>query len=210
MTKRHESDDILITAINGSPNKKGNTVYLLEEALKVCAELGAKTKLIHCAEALKGQKTPFCTACQTPCAGKCGIDTPLAKAWDTVSVSDGIIMGSPVYFGTVSGQMKAFWDKSRYVRSKKLLLNVPGGTVTVGASQYGGQETTARAMMDMMLVQGMIVIGDGYVDDDCGHLGAMGNKPSLEDVNALKRTRILARRIFEVAKATKSIRVGKP
>ncbi|NLW44342.1 MAG: flavodoxin family protein [Syntrophomonadaceae bacterium] len=199
----------LIIGINGSPNKEGNTSVLLGEALKVCTEMGAEVELIRCSEALKGLKAPFCTHCQSPCQSRCAEGKPLEKALQSLGRADGIIIGSPVYFGTVSGQLKAFWDKTRSLRSGKRLLNVVGGAIAVGGSPYGGQETAVQAIHHMMLVHGMLVVGDGYIDDDCGHLGAMANRPALEDVHALERVEVLAKRVVQVARATRNIRVGR-
>lgn len=199
--------EILIIGLNGSPNKDGNTAILIQEALNASASLGARIELIHCREALQGQKHPFCINCQTPCLARCAMGKPLEKALTILGQADGIIIGSPVYFGTVSGQLKAFWDKSRSLRSAKRLLNVVGGAVSVGGSQYGGEETTVRAIHDMMLVQGMLIVGDGYIEDDCGHLGAMATRPSLEDEKALQRARILGKRVVQVAQATAGIRL---
>ncbi|MDD3879844.1 MAG: flavodoxin family protein, partial [Syntrophomonas sp.] len=71
----------------------------------------------------------------------------------------------------------------------------------------GGQETTLRAIQDMMLVQGMIVVGDGFHEDDCGHMGGAGQRPANEDDNAINRSRILGKRIWEVAMATRDLRI---
>jgi len=195
--------------LNGSPDRNGNTSVLLGEALKACSDLGADTELIHCREALKGLRNQFCINCQSPCQARCAEGKPLARAFESMSQADGMIIGSPVYFGTVSGQLKAFWDKTRSLRTNKRLLNVVGGAVAVGASTYGGQETAVQAIHHMMLVQGMIVVGDGYAEDDCGHLGAMAKRPAATDLESLQRTRILARRVVEVARATRDIRVGR-
>lgn len=199
----------LVIGLNGSPNKDGNTSVLMAEAMKVCSELDADTELIRCSEALKGLKNPFCIQCQSPCQARCAEGKPLEKALQNLARADGVIIGSPVYFGTISGQLKAFWDKTRSLRSNKRLLNVVGGAVTVGGSSYGGQETTAQAIHHMMLVQGMIVVGDGYIENDCGHLGVMAKRPSSEDQYALERVRILAKRVVEVARATQGIRVDR-
>ena len=58
----------------------------------------------------------------------------------------------------------------------------------------------------MMLVQGMTIVGDGYVDYDCGHHGACAQRLAQNDENGIKRARILAQRVVEVAKATMSLR----
>jgi len=198
--------DVFIIALNGSPNKNGNTAFMLNTALATCREMGARTEMIHCQEALKGIRNKFCVNCEVPCSGKCGRGKPLETAFGLLRQADGLLIGSPVYFGTVSAQLKAFWDKSRFLRNEKALLNVPGGAVAVGASRFGGQETTIRAIHDLMLVQGMLVLGDGYWEYDCGHQGAAAQRPAQTDDNGLQRTVILAKRLVEVARATRSIR----
>lgn len=198
--------DIFIVALNGSPNKGGNTAFLLQEALDECRKAGAETELIFCREVLNEQKNPFCVDCSSPCLSKCISGTNAEKNYQILARADGIIAGSPVYFGTVSAQLKAFFDKTRFLRTGKKLLNVAGGAVTTGKSRFGGQETTIRAIHDMFLVQGMIIVGDGYFEDDCGHFGSSAQSPSWEDLNAINRSRILARRIVQVATATQSLR----
>ena len=197
---------LLIVAINGSPNREGNTSFLLQQALDECATRGADTEALFCREVFKDQKTPFCVACSSPCTGKCYKNKELANAYELISRADGLILGSPVYFGTISAQLKTFFDKSRVLRTEKKLLNVVGGAITSGASRFGGQETTIRTMHDIMLVQGMIIIGDGYHEDDCGHMGAAAQRPAQEDDNGIQRSRIMGKRIFEVARATTKLR----
>lgn len=197
---------LLIAAINGSPNNEGDTSFLLQQALEECTTWGADTEFLFCREILKDLRNPFCVACSSPCPGKCYKNKELANAYELISRADGLILGSPVYFGTVSAQLKAFFDKSRALRSEKKLLNVVGGAITSGASRFGGQETTIRAMHDIMLVHGMIIVGDGYYEDDCGHMGAAAQRPAQEDENAIQRSRIIGKRIFEVAQATSALR----
>lgn len=187
---------MLIIGINGSPNKDGNTAYLLKVALKEAKRKGATTKVIQVMEALKGQKRPYCEACSSPCNKSCFENTSLEKAYELLRKADGILLGSPVYFGTVSAQLKAFWDKTRSLRSEKALVGKPGGAIAVGASRFGGQETTIRTLHDIMLIQGMSVVGDGTAEDDAGHQGVCGQKPVNEDTEAIKRAKILGRRIF--------------
>ncbi len=197
---------MFILALNGSPRREGNTAAMLSAALGEAEAEGARTRLIQVYESLSGVKIPFCLYCSTPCRAGCYKNTGLADVFELMRQADGILLGSPVYFGTVSAQLKSFWDKTRLLRSEKSLINVVGGALAVGASRFGGQETTVRALQDMMLCQGMIVVGDGHPDDDAGHLGACAQQPSLEDDFGLKRSVILAKRVMEVAKATAGLR----
>lgn len=197
---------MLIIGLNGSPNKEDNTAALLSAALEPAREKGAEIVIIHAAEALKSATIPFCNCCSNPCGGHCFKDRELGKVYELLGRADGIIIGSPVYFGTVSAQLKGFWDKTRQLRANKKLLNVVGGAVTVGAARFGGQETTVKAIHDMMLVQGMTVVGDGYIEDDAGHHGGCAQRPANADETGLLRARILGRRVYEVAEATKALR----
>ncbi|MCD5406302.1 MAG: flavodoxin family protein [Desulfotomaculum sp.] len=197
---------MLIIALNGSPNKDGNTAFLLNEALETINSTSIKTKFLQISEVLPEAKHPFCTCCSTPCSGICYKGTLLESMYHDLRQADGVILGSPVYFGTVSAQMKSFWDKTRAVRKDKVLIDVVGAAITTGASRFGGQETTARALHDIMLIHGMTVVGDGFYDDDAGHQAACAQKPTSEDEIGIKRTRILAKRIAVVAKATADLR----
>ncbi|AGL00879.1 flavodoxin family protein [Desulfoscipio gibsoniae] len=198
---------MLIIAINGSPNAEGNTALMLRTALDEITTAGGEGHFMQVSDLLAKAKVPYCVVCSNPCEGRCFRGTALEAAYDLLRRCDGIIMGSPVYFCTVSAQIKAFWDKARYLRKDKALLNVVGGALSVGAGRFGGQESTLRALQDMMLCQGMTVVGDGFNDNDSGHLGACAQRMAKDDQDGLKRTRILARRVLEVAQATASLRV---
>ncbi|MGI6588827.1 MAG: flavodoxin family protein [Peptococcia bacterium] len=194
-------------AINGSPHKDGNTVFLLNKGLEQLRLMGAQTEIIHTGEILKSLTVPFCTVCSAPCQGDCAKGTRLEEVLHILRKADGLLLGSPVYFGTVSGQLKAFWDKLRCLRGEKKLLNVVGGAVAVGASRFGGQEGTLRTMQEMMLVQGMTIIGGGQQDYDCGHYGVAAQRPADEDKYAQERIVIMTKRLFEVTQATQNLRL---
>lgn len=189
-----------ILAINGSPNKNGNTAFLLDEVLKTCKEEGAEVERIDVTELLLKCKTPFCVACSNPCNKSCYAGTPLEEAFEKLIKADAVVFGSPVYFGSMSGQMKAFFDKTRSIRGEKVLIGKPCGMVSVAAQRFGGQEATVRAMQDMALVQGMTIIADGHVSVDAGHHGACSQRPSNEDENAAKRCKALALRLCQEAR----------
>lgn len=206
MSKQEGVYNMFIVAINGSPNPKGNTAYMLRVALDEVAKGGGEGYFLQASAVLAKLKTPFCNACSHPCDGKCYQGTELEESFNLLRRADGLIIGSPVYFCTVSAQLKAFWDKTRVLRAEKTLLNVVGGALSVGSGRFGGQETTVQAIQDMMLCQGMTVIGDGYVEDDAGHQGACAQRQASDDQNGIMRSRILARRVMEVARATMELR----
>jgi multimeric flavodoxin WrbA len=194
---------VYILAVNGSPNREGNTALLLQEVLAAAREEGVDGRLYHVMDALKGQENPFCMACSSPCKEACHRkDAGLKELCDALEEAAAVVLGSPVYFGTVSAQLKAFWDKTRAIRTRRSLVGKPAAAVSVGAARFGGQETTVKALHDMLLIQGMSLVGEGTADDDAGHQGVCGQKPAAEDSFALERARILGRRLArEVKKA---------
>ncbi|MBE3585566.1 flavodoxin family protein [Desulfofundulus thermocisternus] len=197
---------MLVLAINGSPRRTGSTARMLLATREVVEAAGARFTFCQVSEVLAELKVPYCTVCSDPCTGKCFSGTRLEEIFNLMRRADGIIMGSPVYFSTVSSHLKAFWDRTRLLRREKALINVVGGALTVGGSRFGGQETALRTMHDMMLCQGMTVVGDGYLEYDAGHQGACAQDPASEDILGLQRAKILARRVVEVALATRDLR----
>jgi multimeric flavodoxin WrbA len=196
---------MLIIGLNGSARRQGNTALLLDTALKAAAELGAQTETIFVREILEKLESPFCIACETPCRGACYRGTELESVLDRLAVADGLLLASPVYFGNVSGQLKCFWDKTRRFRGEKKLLNTVGAALAVGASRFGGQETTVRSLQSMMLIQGMIIVGDSH-EESPGHHGVCAQQPSAEDDYALKRAAFIGKRVVQVCEATASLR----
>lgn len=192
---------MLVVGINGSPDREGNTAYLVREVLKECREQGAGTELIHVMDALEGQERPYCIACGSPCPELCHKTANLADAYDLLRRADALVVGSPVYFGTVSAQLKAFWDKSRNLRGEKALVGVPAGAVSVAAARFGGQETTVRAIQDILLIHGMRVVGDASLATGGGHQGVCAQRPSTEDGFANDRAKVLAKGIIEAVNA---------
>lgn len=194
---------MFILAINGSPNRNGNTAVLLRAVLEAAGVEGVEGRIIQVMDAVKGQKMPFCTACSSPCKEAChDKDAGLREACDELEEAAAVVLGSPVYFGTVSAQLKALWDKTRAIRARRSLVGKPAAAVSVGAARFGGQETTLKALHDMLLVQGMSIVGDGSDDSDGGHHGVCAQKPAAEDSDALERARILGKRLArEVKKA---------
>ncbi len=121
---------------------------------------------------LQGQIPPFCLVCSNPCEGRCSMGNALGEAFDVLRRADGILIGSPVYFEDgFSISLRPFGIELGYCR--EALLNVVGGAITVAASRFGGQEATRlRPCFDMMIIQGMIIVGNGFREADAGHITA--------------------------------------
>ncbi len=102
-----------IMAFNGSPRKKWNTATLLQKALEGASSQDAETELIHLYD-LNYKGCISCFACKTiggKSYGRCVVQDDLTDVFSRVEQADAIILGSPIYWGTVSGEMKSFMDR---------------------------------------------------------------------------------------------------
>jgi len=102
-----------IIAINGSPRKKWNTATLLEKALEGAASQGAETELIHLYD-LSFKGCVSCFSCKTiggKSYGKCAVKDDLTPIFDKIEKADGIILGSPIYLGAATGEMRSFMER---------------------------------------------------------------------------------------------------
>lgn len=102
-----------VMAFNGSPRKKWNTATLLEKALEGSASQGAETELFHLYD-LNFKGCISCFACKTKGGksyGRCAVEDDLTPVFRKIEEADAIILGSPMYFGTVSGEMKSFMER---------------------------------------------------------------------------------------------------
>lgn len=188
-----------VLALNGSHKQDGNTAFLLNEILRHCEAGGAEVELASVHEAVSSAKTPFCVCCSTPCSKVCYQGTKLDTLFEKVEKADAVIFGSPVYFGSMTAQLKAFFDKTRDARSRKAWLGKPMAAVTSGGSKYGGQERTIEHIQSCALVSGMTLIGNS-ADGGMGHFGVSAHSPAKEDEYAVKQCEILAQRILSLRK----------
>jgi len=109
------------------------------------------------------------------------LEVTVKKAEETTNsdllAADGIIMGSPTYFGQMSAKLKALVDES--VKVHKELTGKVGGAFTSSGGTASGGETTLLSIVQAMLVHGMIV--QGRADDK--HYGvAVTGAPKKKDL----------------------------
>ena len=102
-----------VIAFNGSPRKKWNTATLLEKALEGARSEGAETELIHLYD-LNYKGCISCFACKTiggQSYGRCAVKDDLTPILKKVEEADAFNLGSPIYYGTVSGEMRSFMER---------------------------------------------------------------------------------------------------
>jgi multimeric flavodoxin WrbA len=105
-----------VIAINGSPRKTWNTAMLLGKALEGAESQGADTELIHLYDLdFKGCTSCFsCKLIGGKSYGKCAVQDDLTDVLDRIEGTDALILGSPIYFGTVTGEMRSFMERLLY------------------------------------------------------------------------------------------------
>lgn len=102
-----------IIGINGSPRKKWNTATLLEHALAGASAQGAATELIHLYD-LRYQGCRSCFACKLKTGnsyGACALGDDLKPVLERIAAADALILGSPIYYGHVTGEMRSFLER---------------------------------------------------------------------------------------------------
>jgi multimeric flavodoxin WrbA len=105
-----------VLAINGSPRKNENTATLLNKALQGAASQGAKTELVHLYD-LNFKGCISCFACKLKDGksyGKCAVQDDLTLILEKVDKAEAIILGSPIYFGNVTGEMRSFLERMAF------------------------------------------------------------------------------------------------
>jgi len=170
-----------ITCISGSPNAGGNNEKILNIVLGIMRERGYESDDILLSK-LNVKPCTDCGVCKK--AKECPIDDDMAGIFETLETSDAFIITSPVFFGSMTAQLKALLDRTILLRRNGFLLKGKlGAAVAVGGSRNGGQEFTIQAIHSWMHIHGMIVVGD------CAHFGGIATKPVESDEVGLKTVR---------------------
>jgi multimeric flavodoxin WrbA len=102
-----------VLAFNGSPRKKWNTATLLDKALEGAASKGAKTEMIHLYD-LDYKGCISCFSCKLKDGksyGRCAVKDGLAPVLAEINEADAIILGSPIYFARMTGEMRSFMER---------------------------------------------------------------------------------------------------
>jgi multimeric flavodoxin WrbA len=102
-----------VMAINGSPRKNWNTATLLEKTLEGAASEGAETEIIHLYD-LDFKGCISCFACKLKGGksyGKCAVRDELTPVLEKLRDADAVILGSPIYFGNLTGEMRSFLER---------------------------------------------------------------------------------------------------
>jgi len=108
--------------------------------------------------------------------------------------SEGIIAGSPVYFGGMAAELKKVFDE--FISVRKRMEGKLGAAFATSGDATGGKETTMMSIIHALLIYGMIIVGDPM--SATGHYGVacVGAPDGKTEENGIK----LGRRVAELAK----------
>jgi multimeric flavodoxin WrbA len=151
-----------VLGISGSPRRGGNTDILVTTALDVLAADGLETEFLSLAD----RPIKPCVACGGCFAAdtiRCVQEDPAFEGiLEKFSAANGILIGSPVYFGSATPQIMALLDRVGYVarRHSHLLRRKVGAAIVV--ARRAGQNFTFAQLNYFFLISEMIVPGSTY------------------------------------------------
>jgi multimeric flavodoxin WrbA len=190
-----------IVGISCSPRKGKSTKVALEVCLQAVKETfpDIETLLIELSE----MKINGCIACGKcmkvlECSQEVDFEKFIAILNDSELV--GLVVATPVYFGSMTSQCKAFLDRCvMFRRNGFLLQNKVGGVIAVGGVRNGGQELTIQTVQAAMLVQDMVLVSEGKPTSHYGATLWSGHPDGIEkDAFGLETARSLGKRVAEV------------
>lgn len=185
-----------VLLINGSPHQKGCTYTALMEVASELEKAGVETELLQIGlKDIRG-----CIACgHCGKAGKCVVDDIVNEIAARLDEFDGMVVGSPVYYASANGTLKAFLDRLFY--SKRCDMSMKPGAAVVSCRR-GGASATFDQLNKYFTISGMPVVSSQYWNS------VHGNTPEevRQDEEGLQTMRTLGR---NMAFLIKSIRLGK-
>ncbi len=151
-----------VIGFNGSARKDGNTAILIRKVFDELEAAGIATELVN----LGPQSVNGCLACMKCFENKdghCVQKNDSLNGWlDKMAAADGIILGTPVYFANISGQIKCFMDRAWMVaRANGSMFKRKVGASVV-AARRAGAVSTFHAINSYFTISEMIVIGSSY------------------------------------------------
>lgn len=133
-----------IVAMNGSPHRSGNTATLMRWVVEGCQAAGASVEWLNIGD----WRIEYCQGC-FGClrTGTCIIEDDTAVIREHLLRADGIVVGSPVYEGQPTAQLKALLDRltllNLYARTFERQWTI--GVATSGVAPIGG---VAKSLAD--------------------------------------------------------------
>jgi multimeric flavodoxin WrbA len=186
-----------VLLINGSPHANGNTAVALNEMIKIFAEAGVETELVH----VGGKDIRGCVACGNCFSlGHCVFNDIVNEVAPKFAAADGLVVGAPVYYSSPNGTIISFLDRLFYS------TNTVNKAMKVGASvvicRRGGATASFDVLNKYFGISGMPIAGSQYWNMVYG----LKEGEATQDAEGLQTMRTLARNMTFLMK---SIALGK-
>lgn len=156
-----------VFGISGSPRLEG-THYAVNYALDYLKEKGCETRYFSA----RGKDIKFCMHCDYCVREKKGCiqKDGLQEFYEGMLWADGVIMGTPCYQGTLSGQLKTMMDRCRAILAKDMFMlkGKVGMGLAVGGDRNGGQEIAITLINNFFIITEMIPVGGGSYGANLG------------------------------------------
>ena len=156
-----------VLGICGSP-RDGATEFLLKNALKDLESESIETRFIT----VRDKDISPCTHCNecVDTNGKCSIYDDMDEIYDALREADGIILASPIHFGSISAQLKAVIDRCQAMIMEDLDIfkNKVGISIVVGGDRSGGQELAIQQINTFYLLNKIIPLSGGSFGANLG------------------------------------------
>ena len=180
-----------ILLLNGSAHVHGCTATALDEMIKVFEKEGMETKLIQVgAKDIRG-----CISCNK-CSenGKCVFDDLVNEVAALFEEADGLVVGSPVYYGSPNGNILSFMDRLFYSTPFSKHMKVGAAVVSC---RRGGNTASFDVLNKYFTISGMPVASSTYWNQVYGFAAEDVKK----DLEGLQTMRNLARNMSFMIKA---------
>ncbi|MBQ8305724.1 MAG: flavodoxin family protein [Blautia sp.] len=181
-----------VLILNGSAKANGCTATALNEMIRVFEAEGIETELIQVGKlTVRG-----CLSCGY-CAknGKCVInDDPVNEIAAKFEAADGLVIGSPVYYGSPNGTILSFLDRLFYSTSFSKHMKVGAAVVS---ARRGGNTASFDVLNKYFTISGMPVASSTYWNQVHGFTADDVRK----DLEGLQTMRNLARNMVFLMKA---------
>ncbi len=172
-----------VLLINGSPHAKGCTATALEEMIGIFEKEGIETELIH----VGNKDIRGCISCDFCSRNKkCVVDDLVNETAEKFKNADGLVVGSPVYYGSPNGTLLAFLDRLFYSTSFSKHMKVGAAVVSC---RRGGNTASFDVLNKYFTISGMPVASSTYWNQVHGFTAEDVRK----DLEGLQTMRNLAR-----------------
>ena len=180
-----------VLMINGSPRPEGNTSVALREIEQVFQAEGVETELVQAG----GRDIRGCVACGG-CAklGRCVFDDIVNELAPKFEVSDGLVVGSPVYYASANATLVALLTRLFYSTTFDKTMKVGAGVVV---ARRGGLSATFDELNKFFTISGMPVASSQYWNSVHGRLPG----EAAQDAEGLQTMRALARNMTFLMKS---------